>query len=161
MELKRLDHVGVVVDDLLQGKAFLEGLGLECEIEFRLPGASHGAMFRIGGFGIALVQMEDPENNARRLNGEPAARIDHICFEVDNLQETIAQLDELGIETTGVPYGDGSGETSDAPLEFGKLSTVFTKPETSDGYMLQFLEAKGGIADALPPDAEPVLGREP
>jgi methylmalonyl-CoA/ethylmalonyl-CoA epimerase len=156
--LSRIDHIGVVVDDIDEAKRFLEGLGLECSMDLRAADSSRGAFFKCGDVSIALVQMDDPEVNRKRLAGEPLARIEHICFEVDSLSQTMEVLSGLGVKTSGAPYGQ-DGETGEDPLLFGATTSVFTRADTSDGYVLQFIESKAGsIAQGLAQSAGAKLG---
>jgi 4-hydroxyphenylpyruvate dioxygenase-like putative hemolysin len=59
------------------------------------------------------------------------ARIEHICIEVDDIKSTIEEMRGKGLDFTGEP-STISGNTS-----------VWSKPESSDGYQLQFMQ-KGG-----------------
>lgn len=74
--------------------------------------------------------MDEPEANRERLKGEGQAGIEHIAVEVDDLNATIEEIKAGGIELTGPPsYLAATGSTS-----------VWTKPESSDGYQLQFTQ---------------------
>ena len=127
--LKRIDHVGVVVDDLEQGRRFLEALGFEHQRDLSVPDRGlHASFWQCGQASIELLQMDDPEANRERLQGESAARIEHICVEVDDLDKTVEELKGRGIELTG------------PPAQVGPNVSVWTRPETSDGYQFQFMK---------------------
>ncbi len=128
--LKRIDHIGVVVDDLESGRRFLEGLGFEHMLDTEAPGrGAHVSFWRCGDVAIELLHMDDPDANRERLHGG-SARVEHIAIEVDDLDRTIAELGAKGIEFSGPPsHLAATGSTS-----------VWTKPETSDDYMLQFTQ---------------------
>jgi methylmalonyl-CoA/ethylmalonyl-CoA epimerase len=126
--LKRIDHIGIVVDDLDEGKRFLEGLGFTHVHDLTRPErAIHASFWKCGDAAIELMQMDDPEANRKRMQGESLARIEHIAIEVDDLEATIEQMRTKGVEMTGPPSRFvGTGTIS-----------VSTRPETSDGYQLQ------------------------
>lgn len=129
--LKRIDHVGVVVDDLDQAMSFLGGaLGLplsrtfnSAELNFR------AAFFRSGDVDIELIQLFDEKARARRLGTGPA-RVEHIAIEVEGpVEDAVSQLGAKGIEM-------------DAPaaLDTGPTRSFWTRPETSNGIVFQFLQ---------------------
>ena len=72
--------------------------------------------------------MDDRAANRERLQGEPAARIEHICVEVDDIQQTVKELNNKGIELTG------------EPSKVGPNVSVWTRPDSSDGYQFQFMQ---------------------
>ena len=130
--LKRIDHIGVVVDDLDQGRAFLQSLGFQHSHDLSVPERGLEASFwKLGEVSIEMIQMTDPEANRRRLGGDAKARIEHIAVEVDDIRKTVAEMEERGVEMT------------DAPSKVGANVSVWTRPESSDGYQFQFMQ-KGG-----------------
>jgi methylmalonyl-CoA/ethylmalonyl-CoA epimerase len=130
--LKRIDHIGVIVDDLAQGRRFLESLGLRHVRDLEVPERGlHATFYSCGDVSIELIQMDDPDANRKRMQGDPMARIEHIAVEVDDIKGTVEELQGRGVEVTGAPSNVG-----------GNVS-VWTRPETSDGYQFQFMQ-KGG-----------------
>jgi catechol 2,3-dioxygenase-like lactoylglutathione lyase family enzyme len=125
LKLKRLDHIGVVVDDLDSRATLLtEQLGLTPDgavdhEELRI------AFFRSGDARVELIEPLTAEGRDVRLAGGPT-RIEHISFEVDDLEETLLALAALGIEITA------------PPRELGGNRSVWTVPATSGGIMFQF-----------------------
>ena len=86
-KIKRLDHIGIAVEDRAPTLAFLESLGLASSAEFEVPDGLGASFFKVADSALALIQMVDPEVGARRLKGEAQNRIDHICFEVETLDD--------------------------------------------------------------------------
>jgi methylmalonyl-CoA/ethylmalonyl-CoA epimerase len=125
--VKRIDHIGVVVDDLGEARSFLAGLGLQFDHGFDL-GRVEAAFYRLGDVMIEVVEPRTPEERARRL-GDATARIEHIAFEVDDLAEAVAAFGRLGIETT-----------RPEPVRQDDIQSFWTAPETSDGVMYQLFE---------------------
>ncbi len=128
--LKRIDHVGVIVDDLEEGKRFLtDVLGLSLDREFdQKDRGSKVAFFRCGDTEIELIEVADRKRSEEVREGKPA-RIDHIAFEVDDLSSTVANLGRSGIETTEME-----------PRRLGAATSYWTKPETSDGVAYQLTQ---------------------
>ena len=131
--LKRIDHVGVIVDDLAQAKSFLADMGLRFDRDLVIPGRLRAAFFACGETQIEVIEVDEPEERARRL-GDGPARVEHIAFEVDSLSTTLLALRGLGVQTT----------TPD-PMAVGANLNYCTTPETCDGVQYQLIE-KGAAA---------------
>ncbi len=128
--LKRIDHIGVVVDDLAEARRFLsDGLGLEITRELELPAkAVKAAFFRCGDVEIECFELTSEDARAARLRGEQA-RIDHIAIEVDDLEGTLRALSGLGVRAD-----------APAPTVVGRNLNYWTVPETCDGVQYQFVQ---------------------
>ncbi len=118
--LKRIDHVGVIVDDLAQAKSFLADMGLRFDRDLVIPGRLRAAFFACGDTQIEVIEVDDPEERARRL-GDDTARMEHVAFEVDSLSTTLQALRGLGVKTT----------TAD-PMAVGANLNYWTTAETCD-----------------------------
>jgi methylmalonyl-CoA/ethylmalonyl-CoA epimerase len=127
MRLKRIDHIGVAVEDLDAARTlFASSFELEANETMDLPGI-HAEFFACGDTRIELIDPSDPDLRQLRLRGE-RARIDHLAFEVEDLDETLRVLEGLGIEMQAPPRVDSVFRTS------------FTLPASSGGLRLQFSE---------------------
>ena len=117
MTVQRLEHIGIVVDDLAAATAFFVALGLELEGEASVEG---GAVDRINGLkGVRsdIVMLRTPDDHATKLElakyrspsyaGEDgpapanAPGIRHIFFVVDDIQASLAGLRAHGGELVG------------------------------------------------------------
>lgn len=127
MEL-RIDHIGIVVSDLESARASLgTTLGLTVSREVAVPGRSdHAVFYRCGDVDIELIEVLEPTERARRLDGA-AARIEHIAFQVPDLDAAIAQLGQAGVETT-------------APVTLAGRLNTWTVPASSGGVMYQLVQ---------------------
>lgn len=128
--LKRIDHVGVIVDDLERVSRLLgDVLGMELARTLEDPDRKLRARFyRCGDVDVELIELGDPDERARRLGGGPV-RIEHIAFEVQDLAGTAGGLRDRGVRMT----------TSE-PRRIGPTTTYFSEPESTGGVVLQFLE---------------------
>ena len=80
-----------------------------------------------GSGAIELIDLADGPDRDRRLPKGSGTRLDHIAFEVDDLEATIAALRAKGVATT-----------LDAPRIAGNNASYWTKAETTDGVTYQF-----------------------
>lgn len=84
MKPSKIDHVGLIVRDLDTAEAFLMGVfGVEPAGVEPNPG-TRARFYRAGDITIQLVEDE------QRLRGAPIARLDHICLQVDDIDEVMA-----------------------------------------------------------------------
>jgi methylmalonyl-CoA epimerase len=129
--LDRIDHVGVIVDDLEVAKRFLgDVLKLELIRELSLPEQRiQAAFYRCGDASVEVIQVDDPAERARRLGDGATARIEHIAFEVDRLEPTLEELRAAGVQTV-----------TEQPRRIGPSRTIFTRPDSTNGVVLQFLD---------------------
>jgi methylmalonyl-CoA/ethylmalonyl-CoA epimerase len=124
---RRIHHVGVVVDDIAQAKAFLEGiLGIEVGDVIDL-GPGKVAWAPCGEVQIELLEYLDPEYKRKKL-GAADAKIEHICFHTDDADAEYAELAEKGVEFAGPPKA------------WNDRKSFFTTAQSCDGVMYQFRE---------------------
>jgi methylmalonyl-CoA/ethylmalonyl-CoA epimerase len=126
--LKRIDHVGVIVDDLAQAKRFLADMGLRFDHDLEIPGRLRAAFYACGDMQIEVIEVDEPAERARRL-GDGTARVEHIAFEVDGLSTTLEALRRLGV-----------GTTTAEPMAVGANLNFWTTPESCDGVQYQLIE---------------------
>ncbi|MFI0766441.1 VOC family protein [Streptomyces melanosporofaciens] len=130
--LKRIDHIGVVVDDLFRAKKFLESLGLTLEFEREVPERNvKAAFYRVGdGARIELIEPTTSEARRRRLGDGDQARIEHIAVEVDDsITKIMRTLRGLGVEFV-----------APQPVAIDGNLNAFSRPDTSEGIQFQLLE---------------------
>jgi catechol 2,3-dioxygenase-like lactoylglutathione lyase family enzyme len=113
MALRRMDNVGIVVDDLEATVYFFRELGLELEGQLMVEGEWAGRVTGLGDQRVEIAMMRTPDGHSRlELSRflEPPVVADHrtapvnalgylrIMFAVDDIDETLARLLELGAE---------------------------------------------------------------
>src|SRR5216684_9406931 len=113
MALKRLDNVGIVVEDLGGTIDFFRELGLELEGRAMIEGEWSGRVTGLGDQRVEIAMMRMPDGHgkielSRFLTPPPVA--DHrnapvnalgylrIMFAVDDLDDTLARLREHGAQ---------------------------------------------------------------
>ena len=131
MKIKRVNHLGIIVEDLDEAvRSFTEHLGLtldhiepygdELEIAF-LP------------CGDTLVELIEPRtqagSNADYLK-EHGPGIQHVAFEVGDLEAALSELAERGVKPLG-----------DAPIPgAGSTRIAFLEPQAFGGILVELCE---------------------
>jgi len=96
--IKQLAHACIFSSDLAATEVFYcERLGLEKSFDFMKQGSLYGFYIALGN-GTFLEVFAEPSN-------EPPARIRHLCFEVDDIDAAIAQLDKQNVKHTEKKLG--------------------------------------------------------
>ncbi|MEU8928301.1 VOC family protein [Streptomyces sp. NPDC048409] len=127
---KRIDHIGVVVDDLAAARSFLESLGMRLERAQEVPERNVKIAFYFCGDGrIELIEPTTEEARRRRLGEGNQARIEHIGVEVDSVPDIMKAVQGLGVELT-------TGE----PVPVGPNLNAWTEPHTSNGVQFQLVQ---------------------
>jgi catechol 2,3-dioxygenase-like lactoylglutathione lyase family enzyme len=111
--LRRMDNVGVVVDDLSATIEFFLELGLELEGRAMIEGEWAGRVTGLGDQRVEIAMMRTPDGHSRlELSRflEPPVVADHrnapvnalgylrVMFAVDDIDETLARLLERGAQ---------------------------------------------------------------
>jgi methylmalonyl-CoA/ethylmalonyl-CoA epimerase len=126
VKLRRIDHVGVVVADLAAHVDQLEALGLELG-RANENDESFALYSPCGDPSVELIEVRDPRARARRLPEGEQARIEHIAFEVDDLEEVRDLLEARGVAVSWPPFPSGTAQM------------IWTDGDSSGGVQYQFL----------------------
>lgn len=123
MALKRMDNVGIVVEDLGAAIDFFRELGLECEGRATVEGEWAGRITGLGQQRVEIAMMRTPDGHSRLELScflAPPVVADHrnapvnalgylrVMFAVDDIDETLERLRRRGAELVGevVQYKD-------------------------------------------------------
>ncbi len=113
MALRRMDNVGIVVDDLSATIEFFRELGLELEGQAMIEGESAGRVTGLGDQRVEIAMMRTPDGHGRLELSRflaPPAIADHrnapvnalgylrVMFTVDDIDETLARLRKRGAQ---------------------------------------------------------------
>jgi catechol 2,3-dioxygenase-like lactoylglutathione lyase family enzyme len=121
--VRRLDNVGIVVEDLEATIEFFQELGLELEGRATIDGEWAGRVTGLPGQRVEIAMLRTPDgHSALELSRflEPAVVADHrtapvnalgylrVMFAVDDLEDTLTRLRTRGAELVGevVRYQD-------------------------------------------------------
>jgi glyoxylase I family protein len=140
-----LHHVGILVADLDRAKRlFVDVLGLEVSSEAYLEELDLNVAFLdAGSIQLELIEIRDTETRERRLAGR-AACLDHLAFQVEEVEHAAARVEGRGIATAAGPGEDAPpGEVLRLPAS----NSVFSVPDTSLDLLVQLLEPNRDSAD--------------
>jgi catechol 2,3-dioxygenase-like lactoylglutathione lyase family enzyme len=123
MTVKRMDNVGIVVEDLDAAVAFFTELGLQLEGRAPIEGDWADGVTGLRHMRVEIAMMRTPDGHSRlelsRFLAPPVAS-DHrkapvnalgylrVMFAVEDIDDTLARLGRLGAELVGevARYGD-------------------------------------------------------
>ena len=117
MTLLRMDHVGIIVDDLPAAIEFFVALGLELEGEMTMEGKPVvDRLLALDGVSTEFAFLRTPDGHGALevikfvsppaedgAAGAPANALGlrHVTFAVDDIEATVARLEGLGAELLG------------------------------------------------------------
>ena len=113
MALKRMDNIGIVVEDLATTIDFFRELGLELEGQATIEGEWSGRVTGLGDQRVEIAMMRTPDGHGRLELSRfvtPPTVADHrnapvnalgylrVMFAVDDIDDTLARLRKLGAQ---------------------------------------------------------------
>lgn len=116
MTVKRMDNVGIVVEDLDAAIEFFQELGLELEGRAPIAGAWAEGVTGLREMRVEIAMMRTPDGHSRLEMSrflEPPVLADHrrapvnalgylrVMFTVEDIDDTLARLAERGAELVG------------------------------------------------------------
>ena len=136
-KIGRIHHVAVVVRSIEQSLVFYrDGLGLQLETITDVPDDRvRIAFLGVGESKIELVQPTDDTTGVARFLESKGEGFHHVCFEVDNLAESLMRLEIDGLELIDT-----------APRRGAEGPVAFIHPRSGHGVLVELIEAPGGPA---------------
>jgi len=116
MAVKRMDNVGIVVEDLDAAIAFFTELGLQLEGRAPIEGDWADGVTGLRGMRVEIAMMRTPDGHSRLELSRflaPAVVADHrvapvnslgylrVMFAVDDIDDTLVRLGKLGAKIVG------------------------------------------------------------
>ena len=109
MKLNRIHHIAIIVSDFFASKNFyVEKLGFKIIREnYREQRKDWKLDLKLGD-GAEAIELEifAEENPPKRVNRPEACGLRHLAFRVDDIEEAVAELAELGITCEPVRYDE-------------------------------------------------------
>jgi methylmalonyl-CoA epimerase len=142
MKARKLDHVGIAVENLDEALKLYSGLlGLELagtevleDQKVRtafLPIGSGGASGESGSE-IELLEAIDPESPIAKFISAKGAGVQHLAFRVDNIEEALAEAKAVGIRLIDETPRRGAGG--------GRIA--FLHPKSTGGVLVELCERR-------------------
>jgi catechol 2,3-dioxygenase-like lactoylglutathione lyase family enzyme len=116
MPIERMDHVGIVVEDLAEAVAFFLELGLDLHGEASVEGDWVDRIVGLDGVSSQIAMLQTPDGHGQieltEFRSPPADASDqhapanalgirHITFAVDDIEAVLARLRARGAELVG------------------------------------------------------------
>jgi methylmalonyl-CoA epimerase len=129
--MTKIDHIGVVVQDIRQAlEAYESALGLPLRETREVPDQKvQVAFLPVGESNIELVQPLTEDTGIARFLEKRGEGIHHICLEVEDIEATLARLREHG-----VPLID------ETPRRGAHGRVAFVHPKGMHGVLIELLE---------------------
>ncbi len=133
--LKKLRHIGIMSEDLEGAIQKFKGFGLPCTqvIESKEMGLQV-AFLRLGETFLEFIHHTEPDRGNDPLislvRGQRGI-INHLCFEVDDLDSTIRDFEKAGARLV---------EGCPRPGAHGRMA--FFYPDTTEGILIELCEIK-------------------
>lgn len=129
--LKKIRHIGIVVDDLKRAvEKFSKGMGFNfTEFMKKNDSGVEIAFAPIGETLIELLHYTKPIQAKTGVVRKQEGTINHICFEVDNLEEAILYFEQRGLKVAeGYPATGAHGRVA------------FFDPSTTEGVLIEICQ---------------------
>ena len=136
MKVKRIEHVGVVVADVEKSRALWEdcfGIKLDA-VETHPVRPVKLALYPVGDSMVELIAGTTPDSKHARMIAEGKGGINHICFEVEDIDEALAEL-----KAKGVPLLDETARIGHAGCR-----VAFLDPKGTDGCLIELAQMPAG-----------------
>lgn len=109
MKLNRIHHIAIIVSDFFASKNFyVEKLGFKIIREnYREQRKDWKLDLKLGD-GAEAIELEifAEENPPKRVNRPEACGLRHLAFRVDDIEEAVVELAELGITCEPIRYDE-------------------------------------------------------
>jgi methylmalonyl-CoA/ethylmalonyl-CoA epimerase len=130
----KINHVAIAVNDLDSSLFFWRDvLGLTLDHVEQVPSQkAKVAFFPVGDSEIELVQPTDPESGVGKFLESRGPGIHHLCFEVDDIDASLAVMQEKGVQLI-----------NKEPLELPGRKLAFVHPKSTGGVLVELYQLTG------------------
>jgi len=128
---KRLDHVGLVVHDIdATLQTYCNQLGFRLLERVEIPEQKVVAAFLdAGNSTIELISPTDTESGTARFLANRGEGTHHVCYEVDDIKATLAELRKAGVRLI-----------DETPRQGVHGLIAFIHPKAANGLMIEVLQ---------------------
>ena len=132
MAVKRIDHVAIVVDNIDNALSFWrDALGLDMtHLEEVKEQESIVAFLPAAQSEVELVKPTTETSGVAKYLAKRGPGMHHICFEVDDIEETLAQMKARGVKLINETPTIGAG---------GK-KIAFVHPSSTNGVLVELYQ---------------------
>jgi methylmalonyl-CoA/ethylmalonyl-CoA epimerase len=132
MNVLKIDHLGIAVNSIDDGKAFWSDvLGLKFEgAETVEEQKVTTAFFPVGESEVELLESTSPDGPVAKYIEKKGAGIQHIAFRVDDIEKALDELKEKGVKLIDEKPRKGAGGAKIA----------FLHPKAAGGVLVELCE---------------------
>ena len=131
MQPRRVDHIGIAVNNLEEACKFWEALGLKSTgVEEVADQKVKVAFFPVGDSEIELLDSTSPDGPIAKFIEKNGQGIQHFAIRVDNIDEAIAEIQDKGFRMIDKVSRYGAGGAKIA----------FMHPKSTGGVLLELSE---------------------
>jgi len=132
MKIVKIDHLGIAVNSIDDGKNFFSDiLGLEFEgTETVAEQKVTTAFFPVGDSEVELLESTAPDGPVAKYIEKKGEGIQHIAFRVENIEEALSELKEKGVRLIDETPRKGAGGAKIA----------FLHPKSTHGVLVELCE---------------------
>ncbi len=132
MKIKHIDHIGIAVKSIEEGKRFFTDiLGLKLEkTEIIEEQKVKTGFFPITDSELELLESTEPDGPVAKFIEARGQGVQHIAFRVENLDEALAELKEKGVRLIDQEPRKGAGGARIA----------FIHPKETSGVLVELCE---------------------
>lgn len=133
-KIKKINHVAVVVPEIEDALPFWrDALGLEVEHVEDVPSQKAVVAFiPVGDSELELVKPTADDTGAAKFLRERGPGMHHLCLEVDDLAEMLAELKAKGVRLI-----------NESPVEMKGRRMAFVHPKSAGGVLVELYELTG------------------
>lgn len=134
----KIDHLGILVDDIDTSKEVFEHLGLDVGIVESVP--EFGVDIAFIGVGGSLVELVEPVDEGSELTSDletadQSALLHHVAFRVADIESRLAELRDAGVPLADESPRQGAGEAR----------VAFLDRRAADGVRIELVERDADI----------------
>lgn len=130
-KITKINHVAIVVPDIDGALSFWhDALGLELShVEDVSSQKSQVAFLPLGDSEVELVRPTTEDSGVAKFLADRGAGMHHLCFEVDNIEEMMAQLKEKGVRLI-----------NETPQQLEGRKVAFVHPKSANGVLVELYQ---------------------
>ncbi|MBW1849450.1 MAG: methylmalonyl-CoA epimerase [Deltaproteobacteria bacterium] len=132
MKILKINHIGIAVNSIEESKNFWEGiLGLSFEGSETVEEQKvTTAFFPVGESEVELLESTAPDGPVAKYIEKKGQGIQHVAFQVENIEAALAELKEKGIRLIDEKPRKGAGGAMIA----------FLHPKSTNGVLVELCE---------------------
>mgnify|MGYP001455855996 CR=1 FL=1 len=130
-KIKKINHIAIAVKDVEESlKFWRDAMGLSVDHIENVPSQKSEVVFiPVGESEVELVRPTSSDTGVAKFIEERGGGMHHLCFEVDNIDEMLAQLKEKGVRLI-----------NEVALELPGRKMAFVHPKSTNGVLVELYE---------------------